>query len=526
MIYGIDLGTTNSCVAGWDEDFDRPQLLKNVVDGGANVTPSVVYFDPTDASKCSVGATAVNLSKHSPKDVVRGVKRHMGDNDSFDPTRSKFPYGKDPEFISAIILKKLIEDVKDGYRQEVREAVITVPAYFGALERMHTVNAGKLAGLDEVHIINEPTAAALAYGAYKKENQTVLVFDLGGGTFDVTFVHIFKRPDGTTFVDEIAKDGSANLGGLDWDRLLAQELLDAYNQKYCTNYRLTKTFSSNSDDEKITTYLLFAAEEYKKMLSNRDNVRWSFAFNGKDIMGEINRSTFDALTKSLLDKTMSMTRGVLEAAKKKNFDMPDKIILVGGSTRMKQVSETIRKEFGKAPELFEPDEAVALGAAVYAANLGKIEEGKSGDNIDTALSKTYGIYVRSGEVCNVLFKNDKLPIHHIERDRFATSSDDQSVLGIHIYESDLERSFLNKDVSAEDVPEKCKKIADTEIRFNQSFPANTPISFIFNLSNEQLMTIEAEINGESQSVEVSFVTGLSEGEQEYRRRQIGGTDVN
>ena len=532
MKFGIDLGTTNSCVAGWNERMQAPRFYLNNVEGGT-VTPSVVYFDPDDQNRVLVGSRALAFFNARPDRVVRGIKRRIGDKNSYDPNINGLPNGADPAAISALILKKLAKDVNEGHQQTVKDVVITVPAYFGFEERAKTKLAGDYAGLNVLELLPEPTAAAISYCPEVDSSKNVIIYDLGGGTFDVTYVRIIVGDDGKKTFKGIALDGDAQLGGMDWDRVLAQVFLDEYNRQQRTNYSLRKEeeLIDQSVEARLTATLLREAEIYKKRLTPEiDKLDWIINFDGTTIQGEITLDDFNRLTKHLLDRTIEMTRRVIDTATEigAGYANIDEILLVGGSTRMPQVSVAIQEAFGKRPQLYDPDFAVANGAAIYANIIGGIsndyddiiiirrEEGAT-HNI---LSKTYGIELADGDVANVLFRNEHLPINKIVN-RFCTASEGQSALSLYLYESNLLEAKENLTVPAAEVAEKCKRIAECEISLNRGYPRYTPLTMNLKLNNEQLIDVVVDIEGERQSVQIKLDIQESAGQ----RDMVGGTNV-
>lgn len=530
MNYGIDLGTTNSCVAGWNERMDRPQFFMDHVTGGT-VTPSVVFFDPADDKRVLVGNTALASFLMNPNRVVRGIKRRIGDKNSYDPNRSGLPNGTDPVAISALILKKLVQDVKKGHDQIVKDVVITVPAYFGLEQRAKTKLAGEYAGLNVLELIPEPMAAALAYGMDSEEDKNVVVYDLGGGTFDVTFVRIITQENGINTVKGVALDGDSNLGGMDWDRELAQLFLDKYNNQAGTYYSLRKEeeLIDDSVEARLTATLLMEAEKYKKLLTaDIGRINWSISFDGMLISGEVTLDEFNRRTKHLLDKTIEKTRSVIDSAHAEGYGYVNEIILVGGSTRMAQVADAIRDAFGITPKLHDPDFAVATGASIYANKISKYEIDFDGTkhvssttpvNSKNILSKTYGIKVIDGSVANILFRNELLPINKIVN-RFCIASNNQRSVVLRIYESDLLETKENITIPVNDVNEN-NYVAECEITFVKGYPEDTPITMQVKLNNEQLIDVEVDVLGEKQSVQII----LDIEENPEQREKIGDYKV-
>ncbi len=345
-VYGIDLGTTYSCIAHVDE-HGKPVVLANAE--GDATTPSVVYFESPDNVVVGEGAKGV-VAIH-PDLCVSTVKRSMG-----DPQWERSFHGKSykPQAISALILRKVVGDAEKLLGEKIEDVVITCPAYFGINEKEATKQAGEIAGLNVLYVIPEPTAAALAYGIDQKEDQVILVYDLGGGTFDVTLIEI-KGGDITV----ICTGGDHQLGGKDWDDALVTYMAQCFEERTGT--------SADSLLEDLETYqeLLTDAEKCKKHLSSRESVSQSVSFGGEKVKIELSRSTFNELTAHLLERTLTLTEEELEKARAKGYGKIDKLLLVGGSTYMPQVIDTVKSRFPFEVRQFDPNQAVAKGAALF-----------------------------------------------------------------------------------------------------------------------------------------------------------------
>jgi len=351
-VFGIDLGTTYSCIAQVDE-YGRPDVIRNIE--SQPTTPSVVLFDGgADGGVTSfvVGTQAKRQARIRPDDVARLVKRHMGTSDW------RF-VAHDVEYsaaaVSSLVLKALAADAERATGTPVTDVVITVPAYFGDEERKATKLAGELAGLEVVDIINEPTAAAFAYGFGQDgaEESTVLVYDLGGGTFDTT---VIKLSEGAITV--VATDGDHELGGADWDnelvRYLAQKFTEAEPEA-----------GDPLDDVYDEQELLTAAEDAKLALSGRDSVDVLVVHKGRRVSVPVTRAVFEEITGPLLRRTLDLTGSVLERAKEKGVEKIDLCLLVGGMSKTPVVGRRLQESFGLTSRLVDPDLAVAKGAAVY-----------------------------------------------------------------------------------------------------------------------------------------------------------------
>lgn len=347
---GIDLGTTYSAAAILQED-GKPVILPN--SEGFNTTPSVVLFPDNGggADEPLVGDMAKHSVATSPLDVVQFVKRQMGDPNWRFETANGHQYTS--EEISAIILKKIKSDAELALGEEVTDAVITVPAYFDDTRRTATKQAGKIAGLNVLRVLNEPTAAAMSFGLNTDEAGTVLVYDLGGGTFDVTIMTI---KDGQ--FDVLATDGNRNLGGFDFDNRIAKYVLSQLKEQ-----GLTEDIST---DDALIAEIREKSELAKKSLSNINQATIILTIKGKQYRIKITRECFEELSKDLLKTTQELVEDTLDAAHKTWGDI-DHLLLVGGSTRMPMVRTMMKNLSGKNPELnVNPDEAVALGAAIQA----------------------------------------------------------------------------------------------------------------------------------------------------------------
>lgn len=459
-VYGIDLGTTYSCIARIN-DNGSPEVIKNKE--GINTTPSVVFFDNKEIV---VGRVAKENTILEPENTVSFVKTLMGKSDfaiNYD--------GRDitPAEISSYILRKVANDAADITGQEVKDVVITVPAYFGTAERDATKKAGELAGLNVLSIISEPVAAAIYYGATNQtEEKNILIYDLGGGTFDVTVMNI--KP-GT--IEVICAEGNHDLGGKNWDGNIQAYLEEQFRE----NYREQKNEDFDGELENCDLQELASKAEKAKMeLTERGSTKIMMAFQGFKTKAELTREKFDELTKEYLDLTIELTDKAIEIAKNKGINI-DQILLVGGSTRMPQVSSILKSKYGLEPAILDPDEAVAKGAAIYATdvyingkddlnitNSGDATEepprlyntigGSGGDNqnasttIIFSTTKSYGIKAQSEEdgkvyIFNQILKNNPLPGGSITvSNRFGVSVNNQQNALIEIYESDSDKEQM------------------------------------------------------------------------------------
>jgi len=414
---GIDLGTTYSSICYIDK-YGKPEIIVNRE--GERIMPSVVLFD---GKTPIVGTIAKNSAAMCPLNVCQYVKRHMGDKDWRFITDE---YEYTAEEISALILKRLKEDAQVALGTEIRDAIITVPAYFNDAQRKATQDAGEIAGLNVVRIINEPTAAAIAYGIDQSNEQIIMVYDLGGGTFDVT---IMKVSGGN--IDVIATGGDKNLGGFNWDNRIMDYLED----------KLKGVFDDDFLNDIVFNYdLREKAELAKKTLSSRDSAKVFLSYKGVSKSIDISINEFEEITKDLLDRTELMMEMTLEDANLSWSDI-DKILLVGGSTRMRAVQTIVEKISGKKPSMeLHPDEAVSLGAALL-GNI--IEDGNELSRIKISDVNSHSL----GIVCLDMERRERYNSIILPRNTkvltkmsnvYSTTSDNQTELEIEVTEGEEE----------------------------------------------------------------------------------------
>ncbi|MBQ9415345.1 MAG: molecular chaperone DnaK [Clostridia bacterium] len=421
-IIGIDLGTTNSCVAVYEGN--EPIVIPNPE--GARTTPSVVAF-PKNSTERLVGQSAKRQAITNPDRTFISIKREMGSAYK----RSVDGHAYTPQEISAMILQKLKSDAEAYLGQTVTEAVITVPAYFTDAQRQATKDAGKIAGLDVKRIINEPTAAALAYGIDKEDNQKILVFDLGGGTFDVSLLEI----DSGVF-EVLATAGNNHLGGDDFDKKVIDWMADKFQRENGIDLR---------KDKMTMQRLKEAAEKAKIELSGMTQTEINLPFitatqNGPlHFEATLTRAEFDRMTADLVEATMAPTRQVLKDAGLNVSDI-DKILLVGGSSRIPAVQDAVRKFLGKDPfKGINPDECVAIGAAIQGGVLGG-DVNNSIVLVDvTPLS--LGIETMGGVFTRIINRNEKIPV--TKSQIFSTAADNQTAVDVHVLQGEREMAAYN-----------------------------------------------------------------------------------
>ena len=481
-IIGIDLGTTNSCVAVMEGG--QPTVIAN--SEGARTTPSVVAF--TKSGERLVGETAKRQAVTNVDGTVLSIKRHMGENYKFNYDGKGFS----PQEISAMILQKLKKDAESYIGEEVKEAVITVPAYFSDAQRQATKDAGKIAGLDVKRIINEPTAAALAYGLDNEKEQKIMVYDLGGGTFDVSIIDI-----GDGVIEVLATSGNNHLGGDDFDQRVMDYLVAEF--KNANGIDL-------SADKMAMQRIKEAAEKAKKELSSSTTTNINLPYITADATGPkhldvtLTRAKFDELTHDLVNATIVPVQNALKDADLDASEI-DKVLLVGGSTRIPAVQDEVQKIMGKEPfKGINPDECVAIGASIQGGKLAG-DEGAGDILLLDVTPLTLGIETAGGVATPLIPRNTTIPTN--KKQVFSTYEDNQTAVDINVVQGERPLARDNKSLG--------------RFRLDGIAPAPRGIPQIevtFDIDANGITTVTAKDlgTGKEQNIKITSSTNLSDEE--------------
>ncbi len=500
-IIGIDLGTTNSCVAV--VEGGNAVVIANAE--GARTTPSVVAFSKT--GERLVGKVAKNQAITNPDKTIASIKRHMGTNYKVDIDGKKYT----PQEISAMILQKLKADAEAYLGETVNEAVITVPAYFTDSQRQATKDAGQIAGLVVKRIINEPTAAALSYGIDKEEDQTVMVYDLGGGTFDVSIIEM-----GEGMQQVLATAGNNHLGGDDFDQRIINWMVEEFKKEQCMDL---------SGDKMVMQRLKDAAEAAKIELSATPTTNINLPFITADANGPkhlnltLTQAKFNELTADLVQATMGPVRQALEDSKLSAADL-DKVLMVGGSSRIPAVQEAVKKLIGKEPfKGINPDECVALGAALQGGLLaGDVKEGLMLLDV-TPLS--LGIETAGGVCTKMIMRNTTIPTKKTEV--FSTYADNQPAVDINVLQGEREFARDNKQLGTfrlDGIAPAMRGVPRIEVTFDIDRNGIVHVSAKdLGTGKEQNISITASTNMSKEDVEKAVKEAEAYAEEDKKRRE-------
>ena len=497
---GIDLGTTNSCVAVMEGG--EPVVIANAE--GARTTPSVVGF--TKTGDRLVGQVAKRQAITNPENTVASIKRFMGTDHKVTLNGKEYT----PQQVSAMILQKLKADAEAYLGEPVTEAVITVPAYFNDSQRQATKDAGTIAGLNVKRIINEPTAASLAYGIDKEEDQKIMVYDLGGGTFDVS---IIEMGDGVTAV--LATNGDTHLGGDDFDQRIIDWMADAFQTENGIDLR---------KDKMAAQRLKEAAEKAKIELSSAMSSQINLPFITADATGPkhldmtLTRAKFNELTADLVDRTMTPVRKALQDAGLRPSDLK-KVLMVGGSTRIPAVYDAVKKELNCEPfKGINPDECVALGAALQG---GVFTGDVTGMVLRDVTPLSLGIETMGGVCTKMIERNKAIPIKHTMV--FSTAADNQTAVDINVLQGEREFAKDNKQLGMfrlDGIAPAPRGIPQIEVTFDIDSNGIVHVSAKdLGTGKEQNITIQSSTNMSKEDIDKAVEEAERYAEEDKKRKE-------
>lgn len=501
-IIGIDLGTTNSCVAVMEGG--QPVVIVN--SDGARTTPSVVGFAKN--GERLIGETAKRQAITNPDNTISSIKRHMGENYKVNIEGKTYS----PQEISAMVLQKLKADAESYLGETVSEAVITVPAYFNDAQRQATKDAGRIAGLDVKRIINEPTSAALAYGLDNESEQKIMVYDLGGGTFDVSIIEI-----GGGVIEVLSTNGNTHLGGDDFDQRIIDYLVAEF--KKAEGMDLSK-------DKMAMQRLKEAAEKAKKELSTvtTTNINLPFITMNQDgpkhLDVTLSRAKFDELTADLVDGTMGPVRKALSDAGLSASEI-DKVLLVGGSTRIPAVQEAVKKYTGKEPfKGINPDECVAVGAAIQGGKLAG-DEGAGSVLLLDVTPLSLGIETLGGVATKLIDRNTTIPTN--KKQIFSTAEDNQTAVDIHVVQGERPLARDNKTLGQfklDGIAPARRGVPQIEVTFDIDANGIVNVSAKdLGTGKEQHITITAGSNLSEEEIDRAVKEAEQFAEQDKKRKE-------
>lgn len=499
---GIDLGTTFSAVAHIDP-YGKPQILPN--SDSERITPSVILFD---GGNVIVGTIAKNSSVAEPEKIVDFVKREMGKSkEQFHREFGNKKYSA--EELSALILKKLKADAEKYLKCPVTDAVITVPAYFNDAERTATITAGRLAGLNVLQIVNEPTAAALGYGLDKlDEDQTVFVFDLGGGTFDVTLMRIQKHR-----IEMLATNGDHRLGGKDWDDVLVNYVAEEFDRAHGENPLL---------DLQSYQQLQSRALAAKIQLSSRERTTIVHSYNGRSVKVELTREKFEEMTRHLVEKCKTICEIVMREAKM-DWSKVNKILPVGGMTRAPMIRKMIT-DLSSVPlvENVNPDEAVAVGAAIQAVLSLLNEENQTGERslpeeTRAQFSSREGSLIQVRNITShtlgvVLWDENQLEEYVFPMIKKMTAMPAVVKNSFGTATANMQRAIVRVVEGESSLPAECTPLGTCDVELPPFLPKGSPVELTYEYNANQVLEVSVEACGNRASVSIERKTGLTNAE--------------